>query len=99
MKTYRIATIPGDGIGHEVLPAARLVLDAVAEREGFALTYTEFPWGCDYYLANGRMMDDDARLSSDREVVRRMAEMLAPYKARMLWSLVLIIVASAALAS
>jgi ABC-type multidrug transport system fused ATPase/permease subunit len=42
------------------------------------------------------MMDDDARITSDREVVRRMAAMLAPYKVRMLWSLVLIIVASAA---
>src|SRR5919202_547700 len=42
------------------------------------------------------MMDDDARLTSDREVVRRMARMLAPYKLRMFWSFVLIVVAWAA---
>src|ERR671933_459371 len=42
------------------------------------------------------MMDDDARLTSDREVVRRMARMLAPYKLRMFWSFVLMVVSWAA---
>ncbi|HEY9724263.1 MAG TPA: tartrate dehydrogenase [Oscillatoriaceae cyanobacterium] len=60
MRHYRVATIPGDGIGHEVLPAAQAVLDAAAARHGFTLEYTQFPWGCDYYLETGRMMDADA---------------------------------------
>ena len=60
MTRYRIATIPGDGIGQEVLPAAKLALDAVAKRHGFELEYTRFPWGCDYYETHGRMMDADA---------------------------------------
>jgi tartrate dehydrogenase/decarboxylase/D-malate dehydrogenase len=60
MKTYRIAVIAGDGIGKEVIPAGRSVLEAAAERGGFGLEFTEFPWGCDYYLAHGRMMAVDA---------------------------------------
>ena len=60
MKTYRIATIPGDGIGQEVLPVALDVLHAVGDRHGFKLEVTEFPWSCDYYLTHGRMMDADA---------------------------------------
>jgi tartrate dehydrogenase/decarboxylase/D-malate dehydrogenase len=59
-KTYRIAAIPGDGIGQEVLPAALDVLHAIAARHGFKLEITTFPWGCDYYLDHGRMMDADA---------------------------------------
>ncbi|MDB5099753.1 MAG: tartrate dehydrogenase/tartrate decarboxylase/D-malate dehydrogenase [Cyanobacteria bacterium RYN_339] len=60
MKTYKIALIPGDGIGQEVMGPARGVLDEVAALCGFQLDYEHFPWGCDYYLANGRMMDADA---------------------------------------
>ena len=55
MKTYRIAVIAGDGIGKEVIPAGRSVLEAAAERGGFGLEFTEFPWGCDYYRAHGRI--------------------------------------------
>ncbi len=51
-----IALIPGDGIGKEVLPEARRVLKHVAPQ----LTYQEFPWGSDFYFANGRMMPEDA---------------------------------------
>jgi tartrate dehydrogenase/decarboxylase/D-malate dehydrogenase len=57
MKTHRIALIPGDGIGKEVVPAAVDVLKA-AER-GFALSFQSFEWGCEYYLRSGRMMDPD----------------------------------------
>lgn len=60
MKTYRIAVIAGDGIGKEVIPAGRSVLTAAAERDGFRLQFTDLPWGCEYYLAHGRMMDVDA---------------------------------------
>ena len=48
MRRHEIAVIPGDGIGTEVTPAATAVLDAAAERFGFALTYDEYPWGCEY---------------------------------------------------
>jgi tartrate dehydrogenase/decarboxylase/D-malate dehydrogenase len=55
-----IAVIPADGIGHEVLAVGKAVADAVAERSGaFSVRWTEFPWGCDYYLKHGRMMAED----------------------------------------
>ena len=57
MKTYRIALIPGDGIGKEVVPAAVEVLKA-AQRD-FALSFQSFDWGCEYYLRSGRMMASD----------------------------------------
>ena len=59
MPTYRIAAIPGDGIGRETVQAARHVLDAVAAAEGFSLAWDEHPWGCDHYLRTGSMMDAD----------------------------------------
>ena len=46
---YRIAVIPGDGIGQEVTPAAMRVLDVVARRAGLSISRAEHPWGCDYY--------------------------------------------------
>ena len=57
MKNYRIALLPGDGIGKEVIPAAVQVLDAAAQ--GFTLFYEPFEWGCEYYLREGRMMPED----------------------------------------
>lgn len=57
--TYDIATIPGDGIGTEVLPEARRVLERAGDTWGFDLTWSEFPWGCEYYTREGRMMPDD----------------------------------------
>src|SRR5262245_61212442 len=59
MKTYKIAVIAGDGIGKEVIPAGMKVLKMAAEQGGFALDFTELPWGCDFYLKNGRMLDPD----------------------------------------
>ena len=59
MKTYRIAVIAGDGIGKEVIPAGIDVLNLAAEQGGFVCEFTQIPWGCDYYLQHGRMMDDD----------------------------------------
>ena len=59
MSTYRIAAIPGDGIGRETVQAARHVLDAVTAAEGFSLAWDEHPWGCDHYLRTGSMMDAD----------------------------------------
>ncbi|MCU1439242.1 MAG: putative 3-isopropylmalate dehydrogenase [Rhodoglobus sp.] len=58
-RRYEIASIPGDGIGKEVVPAALDALMAVGARYDFAISVTEFPWGCDHFLATGRMMDED----------------------------------------
>jgi len=60
MKTYRIATIPGDGIGKEVVPAGRQVLQALAAAAGsFDFEFEDFGWGGDWYRAHGEMMPAD----------------------------------------
>lgn len=57
MKSYKIAVIPGDGIGKEVVPEAVKVLDLLATQDGrFKFNWDYFDWGCDYYLKNGTMM-------------------------------------------
>ena len=58
-KTYRIAVIPGDGIGTEVIPCGKAVAEAVADRFDFLIEWTEFDWSCRQYLRTGRMMPDD----------------------------------------
>ncbi len=57
--TYKIAFIPGDGVGKEVTHEAERVLDAVANKFGFTVEKTFFDWGCDYYLKNGFMMPEN----------------------------------------
>ena len=60
MQTHRIATIPGDGIGPEVISEGIKVLEAVSALDGgFAFDFAEFPWGCEYYLREGEMMPAD----------------------------------------
>jgi tartrate dehydrogenase/decarboxylase / D-malate dehydrogenase len=60
MKTYKIACIPGDGIGKEVVPAGQAVLQALAQSQGrFGLAFTSFGWGGDWYRAHGEMMPAD----------------------------------------
>jgi tartrate dehydrogenase/decarboxylase/D-malate dehydrogenase len=59
MQHYRIALIPGDGIGREVVPEGVRVLEAAASRFGFAFQWDEFPWSCDYYSRHGRMMPEE----------------------------------------
>jgi tartrate dehydrogenase/decarboxylase / D-malate dehydrogenase len=60
MRRYRIALVPGDGIGKEVVPAGREVLDALAATESeLAFEYESFPWGGDFYRAHGMMMPAD----------------------------------------
>jgi len=54
---YRLAVIPGDGIGREVVPEGLRVLRAAGKRYGFALETAEFAWGCAYYLEHGAMME------------------------------------------
>lgn len=61
MKNYKIAVIAGDGIGPEVIAEGVKVLQHIAKKDGrFNFEFTHFPWGCDYYLKNGKMMPDDA---------------------------------------
>jgi len=53
MKSYRIAAIPGDGIGNEVIPAGIEILDALAAKEGFAFAYEHFDWSSARYKKTG----------------------------------------------
>ena len=57
--TYDVATIPGDGIGTEVIDAALPVLEAAAARHGIGVTFETFDWGSQRYLEAGAMMPDD----------------------------------------
>jgi len=59
VRRHTIALIPGDGIGKDVIGAALPVLQAAGERYGFRLDTTSFPWGSEYYAAEGRMMPPD----------------------------------------
>ena len=60
MKTYKIAVIPGDGIGQEVIDEGVKLLSHIAKLDGgFDFEFTYFPWGCTYYLEHGKMMDED----------------------------------------
>jgi tartrate dehydrogenase/decarboxylase/D-malate dehydrogenase len=59
-KTHRIAVIPGDGIGKEVMPEGLRVLDAVAARHAIRFDWQPIEWAsCDYYAMHGKMMPDD----------------------------------------
>ncbi|KZB71704.1 MULTISPECIES: tartrate dehydrogenase [Thalassospira] len=62
MKNYRIAAIPGDGIGKEVVAAGIEVLDVLAKRDGgFTMSFDHFDWGSEYYKKHGVMMPEDGR--------------------------------------
>ncbi len=70
MEHYKIAAIPGDGIGTEVISAGVEVLEFMAKQgKQFSIAVETFPWGADYYLQHGQMMPDDGR------------EMLKPFDA------------------
>ena len=58
-KSYKIAVIPGDGIGLEVVPQGIHVLDAAGKRFGFNFTWQNFDWSCETYRRSGRMMPED----------------------------------------
>src|SRR5262245_11359599 len=55
----RVAVIAGDGIGQEVIPAGIDVVKKAAAACGAKVEFVEFPWGCDFYRAQGRMMPED----------------------------------------
>lgn len=59
MSKYRIAVIPGDGIGKEVVPEGIRVLEAVGRRFGIEYEFDEFPWSCETYHHHGYMMPED----------------------------------------
>lgn len=60
MIKHKVAVIPGDGVGPEVIREGIRVLEKVSELEGnFEFEFEEFPWGCDYYLEKGEMMPAD----------------------------------------
>ena len=60
-KKFRLAVIPGDGIGKEVVKEGMRVLDYLAKESNgqFSFESDYFPWGCEYYLEHGKMMDED----------------------------------------
>ena len=59
MTSYKIAVIPGDGIGKEVLPEGIRVLEAVGRRFNINFKWETFPWNCETYAKTGRMMPED----------------------------------------
>ncbi len=59
MSTYRIAVIPGDGIGKEVMPEGVRVLDTAARKFGFTLTLDHFDWNCDRLVKSGEWMPEN----------------------------------------
>jgi tartrate dehydrogenase/decarboxylase/D-malate dehydrogenase len=56
---YKIALIPGDGIGKEVIPEAVRVMEALTGPHGFEMNYTQFDYSCELYLKTGAMMPKD----------------------------------------
>ncbi len=59
MKNHRIAVIPGDGIGKEVVPEGIRVMEAAGKKFGISFTWDHFPWSCEYYTNHGHMMPED----------------------------------------
>lgn len=57
---HRIASIPGDGIGPEVVSATIQVVSRLAHKLGFGIEFTHIPWGSAYYKQHGQFMSDDA---------------------------------------
>ena len=60
-QILKIAAIPADGVGEEVVAAGRRVLDTLAAQSGgwFSFSWEEFPWGSEYYDKTGENMDPD----------------------------------------
>ncbi len=57
--TIKVAVIPGDGIGKEVMPEGMRALEAAGTRHDIDFAWTEFDWSCETWLATGRMMPED----------------------------------------
>lgn len=59
-RKYQIASLPGDGIGKEVLPVGEQVVNSLAQKFGFDVTWKPYDWSCERYAKLGSMMPDDA---------------------------------------
>ena len=59
MSKYKIAVIPGDGIGNEVVPEGIKALEAAGRRFGIEFSWKHFPWSCEHYKKTGSMMPAD----------------------------------------
>jgi tartrate dehydrogenase/decarboxylase/D-malate dehydrogenase len=60
MQNFQIAVIAGDGVGQEVIPPAKRVLETIGRRIQAGFSFQDFDWGTDYYFRNGRMMPANA---------------------------------------
>ncbi|MHB1294744.1 MAG: tartrate dehydrogenase [Anaerolineae bacterium] len=71
MSDYRIATVPGDGIGVDTLAEAVVALQVLGRvHGGLNITFEEYPWGCQYYLQHGEMMPADGlRILADYDSI------------------------------
>ena len=58
-ETIKVAVIPGDGIGKEVMPEGMRVLEAAGKKHGLSFEWQEFDWSCETYLKTGHMMPED----------------------------------------
>ncbi|VVB54789.1 3-isopropylmalate/3-methylmalate dehydrogenase [uncultured archaeon] len=67
---HKIAVVPGDGIGPEIIGEGRKVLDAAAEKHGFKIKWEEFPYGADHYFATKELLPDEGlkRLSKNEAI-------------------------------
>ena len=63
MKTYRIAVIPGDRIGKEVVPEGKRVLEAAGRKFDIAFKWDELSWSCEYRAQHGRINRDTCQQS------------------------------------
>src|SRR5258706_1790318 len=59
MSSFRVGVIAGDGIGKEVIPAGIAAIEKATRGSGVSVSFADLPWSCEYYLAHGRMMDED----------------------------------------
>jgi 3-isopropylmalate dehydrogenase len=66
MKRYKIALIPGDGIGPEIIREGRKVIDAVSEKENFEILWQEYPFGAEHYLATKELLPEEALKEMER---------------------------------
>ena len=57
---YQISVIPGDGVGREVVQVGIQIAEVLSRHHGFSLELVEYPWSCEWYASNGKMMPDDA---------------------------------------
>ena len=58
-RKYKVAAIPGDGIGREVVPEGIRVVEAAGRQFGFSIAWREFDWSCESFAKTGRMMPVD----------------------------------------